>query len=519
MPELANIDISHPFLMAQFFRHPPQVTFDADQMPHFAGITDDEPMVRKPTSHPRKKKAASEQLIPGAAEGSLPPRASDLPFQTISHDPPVSSASQAPRTSLSLIAHHQHPHHMICSPAHDQSFSSVLSHVPTNVNPLLPPVRPGTGSRSSTSMSIASASDTSSPRIRSSFSHANRHEPYRVPILKHRYSITEQTQAMQQDHTSSPYSYPRQGSLPNPGMDYFREGIHQVASAAFASPIPYSAGHYSAAVASSSSVGNNGNSDYRYTLEGSHHMHDIPWQTAQNAAIPSDSPRSFYSTASSLQTGQLANGELPNAMAHQNAPPASFYTSGHIAQPGYSHPAMYGGADFYTTTPPVNLENGHDLATRPWYDQAVDEQPVQMNAVHPQNTSHSQPQHLIAPQAVQHLAGLLPETGYSPLLPSSAAYASEQMGRQVSNQTEPSNVKTESYSPSKHHNYGHPQGVYITAPPPPSYNHPNQDRAHQEDIKPDHSAFPQYGVRPHQPMDYSDPGIYEPSVNDARDAS
>jgi hypothetical protein len=518
IPELANIDISHPFLMAQFFRHPPQVTFDADQMPHFAGITDDEPMIRKPAANPRKKKTASEQLTPSAMEASLP-RPSDLPFQTISHDPPVSSANHPPRTSLSPVAHHQQPqpHHMISSPVHDQSFSSVLSHVPTNVNPLLPPVRPGTGSRSSTSMSVASASDTSSPRIRSSISHANRHEPYRVPIPRHRYSITEQTQNIQQEHASSPYPYPRQGSLPNPGMDYYREGIHQVASGTFAPPIPYSAGHYSAPIASSSNNnGNNGNSEYSYTLGGPQTMHDVPWQTAHQAILPSDSPRSFYSTASSLQTGQLATGEPPNVTIHQSTSHAPIYTRGQIAQPGYSHP-IYGGPDFYNTTPPVNMEVPHSLATRPWYDQAVEEQPVQMNAMHLQNMTQSQPQHLLAPQAVQHLAGFLPETGYSPLLPSSAAYASDQMVQQEQSHTESTNIKTEAYNAGKHHKYEHPQGAYITAPPPPSYAHPNQ--SHQEDVKPDHLAVPQYGVRTYQSMNYPAPGVYDPSMNDPRDAS
>lgn len=496
--------------MAQFFRHPPQVTFDADQMPHFAGITDDEPMIRKPAAQPRKKKQPSEQLTPNAREASLP-GSSQTAFQNISNDPPVVS-TLPPRTSLSPTSQHR-PQHMLSSQAvqpHDQSLSSVLSHISTDMNPLLPPVRPSPGSRSSTGHSGASTSDSSSPRTRPSISHSNRHEPYKVPIPRHRYSITDMTHPIPQEHMP-PYSYPRQASLPNPGMDYYRPRMQQLSS--FAAPYPtHIAGQYSAPIPSTSE---NGNPDYRYTLAGAEHMQQVPWPSHQQGVPPPDSPRSFYSTTSSLQTGQLATGEPPYSAELHSSGHSSMYTSGNIAQPDYSQTTLYGPSGFYGGShADADAGQSHPHPSRPWYGHVSDGQIENANVGHAQVT-HSQPSNLIAPQAVQHLAGFLPETGYSPLLPSSAAYASD-VGSQEQSRMEEVPVKSESYSPGKQGTYGPAEAAYITGPPPPVYTQP--DQRYQEESKVCQPHASQQEVQTYQALKYTESSVYNPGMEDPRDS-
>lgn len=509
LPELANLDISHPFLMAQFFRHPPQVTFDADQMPHFAGITDDEPMVRKPTAQPRRKKEQSEQSTPGSHEAPLP-GPSHMPIQNVSHNPPFLT-TLPPRTSLSPIGQSQpHSHHMISSPIqrHDQTFSSTLSHMSTDVNPLLPPLRPGTGSRSNTSLSAASTSDTSSPRIRSAISHNNRHEPYRIPLGRHRYSIPDISPPIPNETASPAYAYPRQGSLPNPGMDYYRPGMHQASSSEFATPQSRSMGYYSAPLASAS---DSSHADYGYSLSTANQNQHAPWTTMQQVA-PGDSPRSFYSTvSSSIQAGQLATGEPPHTLLH-SPNPASMYSGSQIPQPDYAHPTLYSGPDFYGRTP-VSMDVNHNQV-QPWYGQVSEEQAIITGGVQP-HTQHAHNPDIVAPQAVQHLAGFLPETGYSPLLPSSAAYASEHaMQGNVHNGH--AGVKHEPSSPGKKYMYGHPQGAYITAPPPPSYTHPAH--LHQEDNKPSQLSLSRQEPKQLQGPEYPSSGSYDQGLEDPRDS-
>lgn len=515
--------------MAQFFRHPPQVTFDADQMPHFAGITDDEPMVRKPSSHQkRKSKEQTDQLASGIAEAALLPGTSHAPFPSvISRDAPFSIGFPS-RTSLSPLGPPQNAHHMIPSPKHptpDQTFSSVVSQMTTDVNPLLPPVRPGTGSRSSTSLSAQSTSDSSSPRIRSTV----RHEPYRIPSGRTRYSVTESTPPQVDVSGPSPYTYPRQGSLPNPGVDYYRNQAQQNAVETFAAPAPYSrsveqyglqAGRFPDSHAP----------DYGYTLAGPEHIRqNATWPTPQQA-LPPESPRSFYSATSSLQSGQLATGEPPYATSHASSS-SNLYSTAHVPQPDYVHPTLYSGPDFYGRTP-INMDHGQSHV-RPWYGQASDSYTLPRSTSHVQgggglaHAQYSQPPQLLAPQAVQHLSGLLPQTGYSPLLPASAAYASEPMMQNHSQQDNQSHVKPEPRSPGKsssheeqqrQQQYEQPQyGGYVTAPPPPCYTHPAQ--AVSQDVKAHTLDDGSEEAKPFSAPQYPTSGIYGISQSeDPRDS-
>lgn len=506
IPELANIDISHPFLMAQFFRHPPQVTFDAEQMPHFAGITDDEPMVRKPATQPRKKKEQSKQGSSGPQEASIS-TASQIPVQDVSSNPPF-LPSLPPPSALSPILP-QHAQHLVSShpvPPHDHVFPSVLSHMSTHISPLLPAVRPGPGSRSSTSLSAASASDTSSPRLRSSVGHTYRHEPYRIPIGRHRYSVTELTPPTPQDQLTS-YPYPRQASLPNPSMDYYRPRMQHMSSDTFTTSSPQLPSQYPAAIAAPHG---HGNFPHGYSFAGVEHMQQ--WPSSQQLTGPSDSPRSFYSTTSTLQGGQLATGDPPYAAMQHSLDANSEYTSGHIAQPDYSQAAFYGDSEF-STRPHMDVDAIQRHTARLWYEQAADCQTYRANGA-PSHANQSQPHHLIAPQAVQHLAGFLPETGYSPLLPSSAAYGSERTGQELS-QMEQSHVKSEPYSPGKHGAYGHPRGAYITAPPPPSYTQPSQ--VQEDEVKPPQTHIFQPDVKPHNTVEYTTSSVHDSTTEGSRE--
>lgn len=514
IPEIANIDISHPFLMAQFFRHPPQVTFDADQMPHFAGITDDEPMIRKPHVQQRRKREQSDQMTPSLVEASLLPVPGQSSSQQNTVQNPPLLAPLPPRTSLSPIGP-SHPYQTMNSPIQhpEQNFTSIASHMTTDMNPLLPPVRPGTGSRSSTGLSNASASDSSSsPRMRSTLHQTIRHEPYRIPSGRSRYSsIIDSTPSPHIENGQSPYSYPKQASLPNQGIDYYRNIGRQESSEAFAKPYSRSLEqHYPMSMATGPS---NGSQDYRYTLASPEAVHTPAWPMSSQGEA-SDNSQGYYST---MQSGQLATGEPPHNMTHPQASESGpVYAPQQAPHSTYSHPTLYAGPDFYSRTP-VAMENNQGQA-RQWYGQGQEQYAMHGRTAASSHPNHAFPQqeHLIAPQAVQHLSGLLPQTGYSPLLPASAAYANELPTHDsIQHFDNGHQLKSEPYSPGKQSSYDQQQQSYITAPPPPSYTHPNQSfqeenkvsPADQEDIKP-FSAYP-----------YAQPGNFEASqMEDPRDS-
>lgn len=245
-------------------------------------------------------------------------------------------------------------------------------------------------------------------------------------------------------------------------------------------------------------------------------MQQVPWPPSQQGVPPSDSPRSFYSAASSLQTGQLATGEPPYSAMLHNSGTSSMYTSGNIAQPDYAQPTMYGGGAGFYGGPRAEIEaNQHpSFPTRPWYGHNGEGQVDLANGGHP-HVAHPQPSNLIAPQAVQHLAGFLPETGYSPLLPSSAAYASEAHVQEESG-IEQSHVKAEVYSPGKQGTYSHPETAYITAPPPPEYTQPVQ--VFQEEAKACQTDGSQKETQKYQSLEYTASSVYDPGMQDPRNS-
>lgn len=77
---LSSLTISHDFLCSKFFRHPPLVTFDQDGKARFAGLTDAEPMVRRPpqTSRPRRMAASHKRSESSSSGKSVNSDAADV---------------------------------------------------------------------------------------------------------------------------------------------------------------------------------------------------------------------------------------------------------------------------------------------------------------------------------------------------------------------------------------------------------------------------------------------------------
>jgi hypothetical protein len=466
IPELANIDISHPFLMAQFFRHPPQVTFDTDGIPRLSGLTDDEPMVRKPPSQQRRaKKEPSESSVALSELGSLPSTVTgpNIPFPSVIHDAPFASNLTRQRSNSMAYASPTPPipNHPSYSP-----HASILANMTVDRNPLLPSLRPHVSSRSSTSTSAASTSDASacSPRIRNP---TNRHEPYRVPAPRHRYSITEfSTPETHASMYSSSYPYTRHGSLPYAGMECYRPSLQahsQHSTESFSShpshPMnPYWSGEVPLPGPSTES---------QYLGYPSRGYSTGSWPVMyQSQPSPLHSPQSFYSVPS-IQSGQLANGEPPESHSSQNnlGPRGDYRQSDNFGQHLVQTPAdTYSGhvAHANATEQP---------SQRPWYAPVIEGQQISQPVVEtPAFARAEMPPHMIAPQPIQHLSSFLPQTGYSPLLPSTAAYGTDAHAPELT--SEKSEVKLEQdFSPRRRFSGTSGQDGYVTVPPPPSYIH------------------------------------------------
>lgn len=506
--------------MAQFFRHPPQVTFDADQMPHFAGITDDEPMVRRPHVPQRRKREQSGQITPNAVEATLLPGSSHGSFQNITQEPPVVAPFPS-STSISSLSPHN-PNHMMHSPMQHgagQTFASTASHLSIDTNALVAPVRPPTGSRSSTGLSNQSTPDITSPRLRSGQHSSNRHEPYRLPSSRNRYSNLEFTPSPHVENLQPMFPFPKQASLPNPGMDYYRNSSQQGTSESFHTPYSRSLEHDS--WPSSEMMGGH-KQDQQYTLAGSEPVTNAAWPMS-NGLARQDAPHDFYAASSYMQTGQLATGAAPLSVQDTHAIAyGPGYPSTQPSHSGYSHPALYPGPSFYSRTPMQTDQNQQD--TQPWYGRAQEEA---TEAAHFQSqqleSSHSQP--ILAPQAVQHLSGFLPQTCYSPLLPSSAAYANgyatdsqpSDHPQDASSSRSGRQVKAEPSSPGKQGTYDSNSQGYVTAPPPPSYTHPNETYAEEGKVSP--SGNNQEDNKPVFHYQYPSSGMFDPpQMEDPRDS-
>jgi len=158
VPELANLDIDQCFLKAKYFRHPPQVTIDEEGLPRFAGLTDEEPMVRKPPSQQRKNVSEATALANKAIYYGVP--------ASIPGDDTPDDDTEA-RTSPILAP--------LVSPPRTASRSS------TGL------VRSRT-SASSTSATTASQSPNMTPRRTSTSS--VRPGPYRVPSMRQSQTIS-----------------------------------------------------------------------------------------------------------------------------------------------------------------------------------------------------------------------------------------------------------------------------------------------------------------------------------------
>lgn len=156
--------------MAQYFRHPPQVSFGEDGLPTFAGLTDDEPMVRRVSHRPRRRRDRSEmQTWNSARQPSGQGRSveSDCMPSSIGVQHGAGVTSHTTPTSVSATV---------------AEASAQAQKLPTTSAAQAPSAQNANGTTAVTSANDSRRSSRSSiGGYRSSTTDPVRHEPYRIP--------------------------------------------------------------------------------------------------------------------------------------------------------------------------------------------------------------------------------------------------------------------------------------------------------------------------------------------------
>ena len=168
VPELRNLEISHLFLMAQHFRHPPQVIIGADQLPHFAGITDGNTVARK---MPRPRQHSEPKYTPTSPSNSS---TATVPYLKVPESP--SPHYYHPLLSTSAVSAQQ----SMMPATTEYSSTSRSPHLSSPRSSITALVTPAGLTRSNSS--VSDAGDLNVARVllrRRSTSSGIRHEPYR----------------------------------------------------------------------------------------------------------------------------------------------------------------------------------------------------------------------------------------------------------------------------------------------------------------------------------------------------